>query len=193
MTSFYIPIFTWYEVSYLDQSMEFVISNSYLHGSYLHPFHDQFGWSLQEICRICSPTFVMDLLPYPFSIGLLVSSFSIRNIFIRVHVIIGSSTNANIKTMIFIRGSLYIYIYSNILTNMQYPMHAMHILMHFKHKLKKQSYNQQDRVLRKTSLFKPLIFSWNSFSTQQLVDFIVLAAPGHATVQICPFDNSGHY
>ena len=51
MKPFYIPIFTWYEVSYLDQSMEFVISNSYLPGSYLHPFHDQFGWSLQEIAE----------------------------------------------------------------------------------------------------------------------------------------------
>ena len=26
MTPFYIPTFTWYEVSYLDQSMEFVIA-----------------------------------------------------------------------------------------------------------------------------------------------------------------------
>jgi len=41
--------------------------------------------------------------------------------------------------------------------------------------------------------FSSLIFSWNSFSTQQLVDFIALAAPGHATVQICPFDDSGHH
>ena len=41
--------------------------------------------------------------------------------------------------------------------------------------------------------FNSLIFSWNSFSTQQLVDFIVLAAPGHATVQIFPFDSIGHH
>ena len=51
----------------------------------------------------------------------------------------------------------------------QYPMHAIHILMHFKHKLRKCSYNQQDRVLRKTSLFKSFILAWNSFSTQQWV------------------------
>ena len=63
-------------------------------------------------------------------------------------------------------------------------MHAIHILMHFKHKLRKYSYNQQDRVLRKTSLFKSFILAWNSLFTQQRVDFIVLAAPGHATVQI---------
>ena len=42
-------------------------------------------------------------------------------------------------------------------------------------------------------LFKSLIFSWDSFLTQQMVDFIVLAAPGHAIVHICPFDNSGHH
>ena len=72
-------------------------------------------------------------------------------------------------------------------------MYARHILMHFMHKLRKCSYNQQDRVLRKTSLFKSFILAWNSFSTQQLVDFIVLATSGHAIVQICPFDNSGHH
>ena len=62
-------------------------------------------------------------------------------------------------------------------------MHAIHILMHFKHKLRKCSSNQQDRV-NENFPFKSLMFSWNSFSTQQLVDFIVLATPGHATVQL---------
>ena len=65
-TPFCTPIFTWYEVSYLDQSMESVISNSYLHGSYLHPWHDHFSWSFAGNCSIFSPTIVMDLLPYPF-------------------------------------------------------------------------------------------------------------------------------
>ena len=41
----------------------------------------------------------------------------------------------------------YTYIYIPIfLPIIQYPMHAIHILMHFKHKLRKCSYNQQDRV-----------------------------------------------
>ena len=47
----------------------------------------------------------------PFSRGLLVSFISISNILIRVHVIVGLSTNASIKTMIIISGSLYIYIF----------------------------------------------------------------------------------
>ena len=53
----------------------------------------------------------------------------------------------------------------NTLTNMQYLMHVIHILMHFMHKLRKCSYNQQDRVLRKTSLFKSFILAWNYSST----------------------------
>ena len=149
MTPFYIPISTWYEVSYLYQPLEFVISNSYLHRSYLHPLHDQFGWSLQEIAEFAHQLLLWTCRLIPFFIGLLITFLNISNIFIRVHIIVGFATNSNIKAMIIISGSLYIYIYiyiSNILTNMQYPMHAIHILMHFKHKLRKCSSNQQDRV-----------------------------------------------
>ena len=84
----------------------------------------------------------------PFFIGLPITFLSINNIFIRVHVIVGFSTNATSKQWL---SLVVLYIISNNLTNMQYPMHAIHILMHFKHKLRKCSYNQQDRVLRKTS------------------------------------------
>ena len=102
---------------------------------------------LQEIAAFAHQLLSWTCCLIPFSRGLLVSFISISNIFIRVHVIVGLSTNANIKTMIIISGSLYIYIYFPIfLPIMQYPMHAIHILMHFKHKLRKCSYNQQDRV-----------------------------------------------
>ena len=136
MTLFYIPIFTWYEVSYLDQSMEFVISKLLPAWVLLTPFPWPIWLVLAGDRRIFSPTFVMDSLPYPFSIGLLVSFISISNIFIWVHVIVGFATNATSKQWL----SLVVhckYIISNILTNMQYPMHAIHILMLFKNKLRK--------------------------------------------------------
>ena len=106
-TPFYISTFTWYEVSYLYHSMESVISNSYLHGSYLHPFHDQCGGPLQEIAEFAHGLVALS----PSLQGCWSHPISISNIFIRVHIIVALSTNANIKTMIIISGSLYIYIF----------------------------------------------------------------------------------
>ena len=49
MTPFYIPIFTWYEVSYLDQSMEFVIATlTYMGCTYTIDMTNLVG-PLQEI------------------------------------------------------------------------------------------------------------------------------------------------
>ena len=66
MTPFYIPIFTWYAVSYLDQSMEFVISKLLPAWVLLTPFPWPIWLVLAGDCSICSPTFVIDLLPCPF-------------------------------------------------------------------------------------------------------------------------------
>ena len=60
---------------------------------------------LQDFVEFAHQYFVLDVLLYPFSIGLQVSFINISNIFIRVHVIVGFSTNANIKAMIIISGS----------------------------------------------------------------------------------------
>ena len=66
MTAFYIPISTWYEVSYLYHSMEFVISKLLPTWVILTPLTWPLWLVLAGDCRICSPNFVMDLLPYPF-------------------------------------------------------------------------------------------------------------------------------
>ena len=145
MTPFYIPTFTWYEVSYLDQSMEFVISKLLPAWVVLTPLTWPIWLVLAGDYRICSPTFVMDSLPYPFSIGLLVSFLSISNIFIQSMSSLACPLMTTSKQWLSLVVH-YKYIIPNILTNMQYPMHAIHILMHFKNKLKKWSYNQQDRV-----------------------------------------------
>ena len=92
---------------------------------------------LQEIAAFAHQILLWTCCLILFFIGLLVTSVSISTIFIQVHVIVGFATNANIKEMIIISGSLYIYIIPNILTNMQYPMHAIHILLHFSYILRK--------------------------------------------------------
>ena len=75
----------------------------------------------------------MDSLPYPFLQRVASLIHQHQQHIHPVHVIVGVPTNSNIKAMIIISGS-YKYIIPNILTNMQYPMHAIHILMHFMHK-----------------------------------------------------------
>ena len=150
MTPFYIPTFTWYEVSYLDQSMEIFHKQTLtcMGLTYTLDMTNLVG-PLQEIVEFGHQLLLWTCCLIPFFIGLLVSfiSISISNIFIQVHVIVGLSTNANIKTMIIISGSYRTYIYLSILLPiMQCPMHAIHILMQFKHKLRKCSYNQLDRV-----------------------------------------------
>ena len=61
---------------------------------------------LQEIAAFAHQLLLWTFCLIPFSMGLLVSFISINNIFIRVHVIVGFSTNANIKAMTIISGSL---------------------------------------------------------------------------------------
>ena len=61
---------------------------------------------LQEIAKFAHQLLLWTCCLIPFSMGLLVTYVSISNIFIRVHVIVGFSTNANIKAMIIIIGSL---------------------------------------------------------------------------------------
>ena len=61
---------------------------------------------LQEIAEFAHQLLLWTCCLIPFSRGLLVTFISISNIFIRVHVIIGLSTNANIKAMIIISGTL---------------------------------------------------------------------------------------
>ena len=154
-----------------------------LHGFCLHPWHDQLVWSFAGDCRICSPTFVMDLFPYPFlhrvaghtpSASATYSSGSMSSL---VLPLMPTSKQWLISLVVH-----YKYIISNILTNMQYPMHAIQILMHFMHKLRKCSYNQQDRVLRKTSLSNPS--SWhgtpcphNSWLTSQSLLLLAFNCP----------------
>ena len=61
---------------------------------------------LQEIAEFAHQLLLWTCCLIPFFIGLLVTIVSISNIFIRVHVVVGFSTNANIKSMIIISGSL---------------------------------------------------------------------------------------
>ena len=61
---------------------------------------------LQEIAKFSHQLLSWTYCLIPFLIGLLVSFISIGNIFIWVHVIVGFSTNANIKSMIIISGAL---------------------------------------------------------------------------------------
>ena len=61
---------------------------------------------LQEIAKFAHQLLLWTHCLIPFFIGLLVTFLSISNIFIRVHVIVGLSTNANIKAMIIISGLL---------------------------------------------------------------------------------------
>ena len=61
---------------------------------------------LQEIVEFAHQLLLWTCCLIPFFIGLSVTFISIGNIFIRVHVIVGFSTNANIKAMIIISGSL---------------------------------------------------------------------------------------
>ena len=61
---------------------------------------------LQEIAGFAHQLLLWTCCLIPFFIGLLVTSISISNIFIQVHFIVGFATNANIKAMIIISGSL---------------------------------------------------------------------------------------
>ena len=60
---------------------------------------------LQEIAEFAHQLLLWTCCLIPFFIGLLASFISFINIFIRVHVIVGFATNANIKAMIIISGS----------------------------------------------------------------------------------------
>ena len=74
MTPFYIPIFTWYEVSYLDQSMEFVIATlTYMGLTYALTMTTLVG-PLQEIAEFAHQLLLWTCCLIPFFIGLLVSS-----------------------------------------------------------------------------------------------------------------------
>ena len=64
---------------------------------------------LQEIAGLANQLLSWTFCLIPFFIGLLVTFLSINNIFIWVHVIVGFATNSNIKAMIIISCSLYIY------------------------------------------------------------------------------------
>ena len=61
---------------------------------------------LQEIAECAHQLLLWTCCLIPFSKGLLVTIVSISNIFIRVHVIVGFATDANIKAMITISGLL---------------------------------------------------------------------------------------
>ena len=61
---------------------------------------------LQEIAEFAHKLLSWTCCLIPFLIGLLVMIVSISNIFLQVHVIVGFSTNANIKAMLIISGSL---------------------------------------------------------------------------------------
>ena len=83
-----------------------VIINSYLHGSYLHPFHDQFGWSLQRLQNLLTNFLLWTRCLIPFFIGLLVTFIGIGNILNHVQFVVGFSTNANTNAIVIISGSL---------------------------------------------------------------------------------------
>ena len=140
MTPFYIPIFTWYEVSYLYQSMEFVISKLLPAWVMLTPLTWPIWLVLCKKLQHLLTNFCYGLVALsPSSMGLLVSFISISNIFIRVHVIVGFSTNATSKQWL----SLVVH-YKCIIFNILCIQHISSCISFIK--LRKCSYNQQDRV-----------------------------------------------
>ena len=69
---------------------------------------DMTNWvgPLQELEEFAHQLLLWTFCLIPFSIGLLITIVSISNTFIRVHVIVGFSTNANIKAITIISGLL---------------------------------------------------------------------------------------
>ena len=136
MTPFYIQISTWYKASYLYHFMEIVISKLLPAWVLLTPFTWPISLVLAGDYRIVHQLLLWTRCLIPFFIGLLVTFISINT------YSSGSMSSLVFPLMPTSKQWLslvvhYKYIISNILTNMQYPMHAIHILMHFKHKLRK--------------------------------------------------------
>ena len=67
---------------------------------------------LQEIAKFAHQLLLWTCRLIPFFIGLMITFLSISNIFIRVHIIVGFATSANIKAMIIISGSYKTYPYT---------------------------------------------------------------------------------
>ena len=181
MTPFYIPIFTWYEVSYLYQSMDFPISKLLPAWVLLTPLTWTIWLVLQEIAAFAHQllSWTCCLIPSPegcWSHSSASATYSSRSMSSLVCSLMPTSK----QWLSLVVHCTYIY-FLIFLPIMQCPMHAIHTLMHFKHnsgnvvKIGEIGFNENFP-------FKSLIFSWNSSSTQQLVDFIVLAAPGHMTI-----------
>ena len=61
---------------------------------------------LQEIAEFVHQLSILDLFPYPFLHRVASHIHQHQHIFSHVHVVVGFSTNANIKAIVIISGSL---------------------------------------------------------------------------------------
>ena len=164
MTPFYIPISTWYEVSYLYHSMGIFHKQTLtcMGLTYALAMTTLVG-PLQEIVEFAHQLLLWTCCFSPFSGGLLVTipsastTYSPRSMSSLVFPLMPTSKQW-LSLVVY-----YKYIILNILCMKSISSSISCI------KLRKCSYNQQDRGLRKTFPFKSFILAWNSSSTQQLI------------------------